>query len=236
MKIVIVEDNPDLRAELEFLLSHAGHKVESMFSARSLYRRLEFDHGFDILILDLGLPDEDGLNVAKKLKGTPGLGIVILTARGHVQDRIRGLKMGADAYLTKPVDVTELIAVIESVYRRLQVERPLVRSSEQAFSIRLDESCRKLYLAEGGEVALTRSEGTLLKILAHNQCEPVSRRELSEALGQDYMQYDERRLEAIISRLRKKMKGVCPDADIIKAARGIGYQLLEIVEITTSSV
>ena len=231
MNVAIVEDNPDLRAELEFLLSHSGCQVETMFSARALYRYLEKRPALDILILDLGLPDEDGIEVAKKLKGTPGLGIIMLTARGHLQDRIEGLESGADVYLTKPVDVSELIAVMESVYRRLQIE-----SSEAEYndpvkeSFRLDSSGRVLHLPRSKEVSLTRSEGTILKILSQSGVEPVSRKLLSEALGQDYMQYDERRLEAIISRLRRKLKEAYPDAEIIKAARGVGYQLLVAVQ------
>ena len=234
MKIAVVEDNPDLREELEFLISHAGHQVESMFSAKSLYRLLEADQHFDVLILDVGLPDECGFTIAEKLKGTPGLGIIILTARGHIQDRIRGLEMGADAYLTKPVDVTELLAVINSIYRRLQVEKLSLQPPKEVTGFHLDGSCRKLFLSDDGQITLTRSEGTILKILAQHGREPVSRRKISEALGYDYLHYDERRLEAIISRLRKKLKDGCPETEIIKAARGIGYQLLETVEITAS--
>lgn len=224
MNVVIVEDNPDLRSELEFLLSHLGHKVHSFATAGGFYHFIEQKPFIDIVVLDLGLPDEDGLAVAKRLKGIPGLGIVMLTARGALSDRIQGFESGADVYLTKPVDVGELNAVMESIRRRMQAERK-VSDVVIPDGIRLDSSGRQLMLANGEVVSLTAAEGTIMKTLVSSGLEAVSRKRLSEALGQDYMLYDERRLEAIVSRLRKKLKEASPEVDFIKAARGIGYQL-----------
>ncbi|MTI12538.1 response regulator transcription factor [Sansalvadorimonas verongulae] len=219
MDVAIVEDNPDLRLELEFLLKHAGHHVSSFSCARLFYAFMEGKPALDIVVLDLGLPDEDGLSVAHKLKGTPGLGVVMLTARGGLSDRIQGFESGADIYLTKPVDVAELNAVMESIHRRIRVE------SQIGENARLQSSGRRLILGSGEVIDLTAAEGLIMKALAGSGFAAVSRKRLSEALGQDYMNYDERRLEAIVSRLRKKLKKVSPTTEFIKAARGLGYQL-----------
>ena len=225
MKVAIVEDNGDLRSELEFLLTHAGHQVSSFPSAGLFLGFMAKKPALDIVILDLGLPDEDGLTVAHKLKGTPGLGIVMLTARGSLSDRIQGFESGADVYLTKPVDVAELSAVMESISRRIKVERQVDGDA------RLESSGRRLILGNGEEVGLTAAEGIIMKSLAQSSFEAVSRKTLSEALGQDYMNYDERRLEAIVSRLRKKLKNASPNTEFIKAARGLGYQLTIQVDV-----
>ncbi|CAM3576045.1 response regulator transcription factor [Parendozoicomonas haliclonae] len=231
MHIAIVEDNPDLRTELEYLLTHSGYTVTAVSTAADFYRCLNAaDGGIDVVLLDLGLPDEDGLSVARKIKGIPGMVVIMLTARGHLKDRVDGLESGADAYLTKPVNVMELIAVIESVTRRVRVERGVNQPAGVADQFSIDSSGRRLFLPDGNTVSLTRSEGVVIKVLSGYGMETVSRRSISEALGQDYMHYDERRLEAIISRLRKKLRESYPEMEVIKAARGIGYQLLVPVE------
>ena len=230
MNVAIVEDNSDLRSELEFLLSHSGHKVRSFATAGAFYQFMEQKPSLDIVVLDLGLPDDDGLNVAETLKGTPGLGIVMLTARGALSDRIQGFESGADVYLTKPADVAELNAVMESINRRMLAERSQIEGAVNSYSARLDSSGRQLVFITGEVVGLTAAEGTIMKTLVQSGVQAVSRKRLSEALGQDYMLYDERRLEAIVSRLRKKLKEVTPEVDFIKAARGVGYQLTEKVD------
>ncbi|WP_281647729.1 response regulator transcription factor [Parendozoicomonas sp. Alg238-R29] len=230
MNIAVVEDNQDLRFELEFLLTHHGHSVSSFSDAGNFWRFLDNKPPLDMLVLDLGLPDEDGLSVAEKLKGMPGLGVVMLTARGALSDRIEGFERGADVYLTKPVNVSELNAVMESIRRRISAERELnVPPDSFEKSTVLKQSGRQLILPNGQAVGLTAAEGTVLKVLVREGLQPVSRRTLSEALGQDYINYDERRLEAIVSRLRKKLKAEYSEVEFIKAARGVGYQLTVLV-------
>ncbi len=183
------------------------------------------------------MPDEDGLDIARKLEGVSGLGIVMLTARGEMQDRIRGLDSGADAYLTKPVDINELLAVIQSIYRRIKTEANAadapVTKNENEQKLCLDASKRCVYLPQGGVLELTAKEGTLLYVLAQSAPAPVSRRALTESLGVDFLHYDERRLEAAMSRLRKKLTDVCLNDEVVLiAARGKGYQLVIDIQVS----
>lgn len=232
MHITLIEDNYDLREEIVFLLQHAGYQVEGFSCAYDFYRYFSLSAKMNILLLDLGLPGEDGLLVAKKLKGTAGLGIIMLTARGSLSERISGLDHGADVYLTKPVDMRELIAVIESVKRRLTAEIPVDIKNSDSASWCLDDAKRNLKTSCGQHIELTATEGQILYTLAKVSPKPVSRKSLTESIGENYAYYDERRLETIISRLRRKLKLTGSKSSAIKAARGQGYQLL--FELTTS--
>ncbi|MGI9273485.1 MAG: response regulator transcription factor [Endozoicomonas sp.] len=229
MRITVVEDNPDLRYELEFLLKHAGYQVSSLAEASALYQYLETGPETDILLLDLGLPDEDGLQVARKVQ-RPGLGIIMLTARGTLRERVEGLNTGADAYLVKPVDFSELVAVMNSVHRRLRPQTGETGIQPLQPHLQLDPARRNLLLPGAPLLELTAAEGIVLDTLSDQPFIPVSRQALCQSLGHDYLDYDERRLEAIISRLRRKLKQALPDVKCIKAARGVGYQLLLPIE------
>ena len=225
MRIAIVEDNPDLRYELEFLLEDAGYQVKGFADASALYHYLGTEPELDILLLDLGLPDEDGLKVARKVKRSH-LGIIMLTARGALSERVEGLNTGADAYLVKPVDFSELMAVMNSVYRRLKPDSEQDDLGRSQKPIQLDPAKRNLILPGTKVIELTAAEGIVLDKLSEQPYTAVSRQALCKSLGHDYIDYDERRLEAIISRLRRKLKQEFPGSDCIKAARGVGYQLL----------
>lgn len=226
MHITLIEDNYDLREEIIFLLQHAGYQVEGFSCAYDFHRYFALSAKINILLLDLGLPDEDGLSIAKKLQGTKGLGIIMLTARSALSERISGLDHGADVYLTKPVDMRELIAVIESVKRRLTIEITNDVTNSDSASWCLDDAKRNLKTNCGKHIELTATEGQILYTLAEVAPKPVSRKRLTESIGENYAYYDERRLETIISRLRRKLKLTESQSTTIKAARGQGYQLL----------
>jgi DNA-binding response OmpR family regulator len=222
MNIVILEDNADLREELLFHLMNAGHKCIGCADARALDAHLA-QHSCDILVLDLGLPGEDGMSVAARLRGRNGLGIVMLTARGMLSDRLRGLDGGGDAYLVKPVDMRELVAVIESVYRRIRADQP---NQPNQTTWKLTDSPHELVAPDATRIPLTFMEYVLLHRLALAKGDVVNRRELIAALGHDYMDYDERRLEAAMSRLRRKLETTTVMISPIRAARSVGYQLI----------
>jgi DNA-binding response OmpR family regulator len=242
MLITIVEDDQDLLSELTFLLQYGGHQVTALSTASEFYRYRENTDDIDILLLDLGLPDEDGLVLAKKLKegqlqGVKGMGIVMFTGRDSLAERLVGLAAGADAYLIKPVDIRELMAVIEGIHRRIKVEHSNSDGRNETRTTiaqhwQLAPGKRRLYKPDGGLINLTAAEGTILNSLTEGAPDPVSRQQLAESLGQDYWHYDERKLEAIVSRLRRKLQGANDQRNNIKAARGRGYQLL--INIITS--
>ena len=169
-------------------------------------------------MLDLGLPVEDGLVIAHRLRQQqPGLGIVILTARGSLDDRLAGLEEGADAYLVKPIDMRELVATLHSVRRR----QTAAASPSEAWSLTPDTL--SIRSPAGDAIALTATEMDLLKCLAAAAPEPVSREALAAAMGHPEPDFDYRRLEVAFSRLRKKIETATAGESPIRAARGRGY-------------
>lgn len=215
MHIVVVEDNADLRAELVFQLRHAGHDAQEAADAVALDACLGRGP-VDLVLLDLGLPGEDGFSVARRLAARPGLGIVILSARGTLDDRVCGVELGADAYLVKPVHPRELRAVVERVHARLAP-----RQAAPAARWVLDAGARRLRSPAGVDIALTGAEFRLLAALAATPDACAGRPRLAEALGQSWLDFDERRLEVAVSRLRRKLRA--HGAELLHAERGVGY-------------
>lgn len=221
--LALVEDDDDLRDEMCFRLDLAGYRVRACRDGVELDRALQ-DERCRVVVLDIGLPGEDGLAITERLRrDRPGVGVVMLTARGRLDDRVEGLAVGADAYLVKPAAFSELQAVIESVLRRL-------RRSEDEGVVKapwlLRYSALELVTPAGTVVSLTGTEVRLLRALARAGGEAVARRTLVEALGEDFWQFDPRRLDTAMSRLRTKVEEACSDArSAIKAVRGVGYVL-----------
>lgn len=217
MKIIVVEDNDDLCQELVFLLNKSGHEARGAGSASELDDLMSRETP-DILLLDVGLPGEDGLSIARRLRSRPQLGIVMLTAHGSDEDHIRGLEGGADNYLVKPVNRGVLLAVLQRVYNRLH---PQENSSPNVW--RLQRREHLLHTPSGGEIPLTDTELVLIEAMVRTPGKVCHRRQLIEALGHDYMTYDERRIEVRISRLRKKIRELSGGEEPVKSEWGVGY-------------
>lgn len=221
--VALVEDNPDLREEVAFHLSRAGHDVTGLPDGVALDAHLA-SSPVDVLILDLGLPGEDGLAIAERLRAArPQLPIAMLTARGQVEDRVLGLKTGADIYLVKPVDMRELAAVVESLYRRLQRDPATAGPPAEAPLWRLDAYTMELRSPTHESVMLTPTEFNLLRELAQVAPEPVPRAKLAAAIGHPEPDFDFRRLETAMSRLRKKIDARCSEGGALRSARNLGY-------------
>jgi len=181
----------------------------------------------DVVVLDLGLPTEDGLAIAARLRlSHPGLGIVMLTARGALTDRLDGLEGGADAYLVKPVDMLELAAVLRSLHRRLGAGR-----APHPPSWELAPATLELRSPQGLAITLTVTELALLRRLADSAPQPVSRRTLAAAIGHPELDFDDRRLEVHFSRLRAKIDTAFPEQALIRAARGRGYLFAALLRV-----
>lgn len=223
MRVALVEDDVDLRENI-FLpaLREYGYDAVGMGSAGALYRRL-LTETFDIVVLDVGLPDESGFDVVKCLRARFHMGIVMLTARGSTPDRVRGLAEGADAYLTKPVDIELLTATLDSLARRMEVngysppaERPWEIHSEGWH----------LTAPNGRAVDLTQSERCVLGALSRAAGTPVARDLLIAELTDDEYDFDPHRLEMIVYRLRRKVSTETGMALPLRAVRGEGYVLV----------
>ena len=230
LTMAVLEDNDLVREELISFLSRPGRRITGYGSAAALWGHL-LDEVPHITLLDLGLPDMDGLDVARRLRHAhPGMGLIILTARTHANDRSHGYENGADIFLTKPTNVRELEAVVQNLADR--VLRSL--APEPEFELRTKALClRKL----GGDwLDLTPLEVHLLTTLARapqrelgtqalvdalQACHPV-KKPLDATASRD-------NLAVLISRLRTKLSG--DGATLIKAIRGHGYRLTALVRV-----
>jgi two-component system response regulator PhoP len=232
--VFLVEDSADLREEIVFGLTALGLEVSGFEDAVGLYRALAVkDSG--IVVIDIGLPGEDGFSIAQHLQNNPALGIIFLTARASLDDRLLGLGLGADAYLVKPIDMRELAATVRAVERRLytklvarQVVPPAtveVQSTTPAAHWSLSPGDWSLRNPQGLELALSETERRFLKIMMASAEQVVLRDTLIAAFSQDVDDYDPHRLDAVISRLRKRIEQAGLGSLPLQSIRGTGYVL-----------
>lgn len=222
LQICIVEDEVDLREELVDTLLESGYGVRGFSESRDLYVSL-LAAPCDIVILDIGLPGEDGFSIAERLHKLGTMGIIMLSARVDSRDRVQALRGGADIYLTKPVDLHELLAVISSLSRRLAAPLTQPAALEEAPSVwSLSADGWTLLDPIGFSLSLTSQERAFLQCLWKNLGQAVRREDLVEALGGDPYEYDYHRLDTLVSRLRRKVADVGLTLPV-RAVRGIGY-------------
>lgn len=221
LRIALVEDDAELRdAILAPALVEAGFEVAAFGSAAALYRSL-LHRSFDVVVLDLTLPDEDGFEVARYLRSLSSIGIVMLTGRGGSPDRVRGLRHGADAYLTKPLDIDLLTATLHSLSRRLEPSE----AGTSRGRWRLGDGDWNLLTPDGDCIDLTASERSILRTLFNADGQPVQREELIACLTGDVYDFDPHRLEMLVHRLRRKVAAGSRQALPLRAVRGKGYVL-----------
>ena len=227
-RILVVDDDPDLRWMLNRYLSRQGYAVQTVEDGLQMRESLATDK-FDLVILDLSLPGEDGLSLARHLRENHEVGIIMLTAAAEVVDRVVGLEMGADDYMAKPFEPRELLARIKSVMRRVatsvdareSIESPpgTVRFGTHA----LDLEAHTLLDERGAEVAITSMEFDLLRAFAENPGRVLSREQLLElAHNRDSDPFD-RSIDIRIARLRRKIEADPKKPQVIKTVRGAGY-------------
>lgn len=222
MRILVVEDDEPSRALLETALGEQGWPVESVSSGEDAIARCTGPDGsFDAIVLDLILPGIDGLEVCRRLRETGcNSAILILSAKGAVDDRVRGLEEGADDYLPKPFDLGELAARLRALVRR----RPNRTEPEVRLGpIRLDRIRRRVLL-DGEPVPLTSREFALFDYLARNIGRFVSRQELAEVVWNDGVSPSSNTIEVHVNRLRRKLED--DDAELIVTRRGEGYAVV----------
>ncbi len=220
MKILIVEDDAVLGSVLEKGLSEIGHECEWTQSGRSAMELIEAS-GYDIVVLDLLLPDLPGLDVLKQIRNEKkDVSVLVLTALGSVEDRVHGLNSGADDYLVKPFAFAELVARIAAIDRR-KTKTPLTEMQLGTLKIELTS---RLVMRGDKEIDLTPTEYKLLEFLMKNAGEVVTRRMLCEHLWESDWEGVTNVIEVHINRLRNKLnKGF--DIDLIHTIRGTGYEL-----------
>ena len=224
-KILVVDDDPDLRWMVEKYLSKHEFEVTLAEDGEKMRAALE-QQSFDLAILDINLPGEDGLSLARYLRGKYQIGIIMLSAAAEVFDRIVGLEMGADDYVTKPFEPRELLARVKSVLRRVQAvaEQAVETDTRVRFGeFILDLESHQLLNDAGETIALTSMEFDLLKAFAENPNKVLDRdRLLSLSHNRDWDPFD-RSIDIRITRLRRKIEVEPSRPQIIKTVRGAGY-------------
>lgn len=232
LQVVVLEDDALLRDRILLpRLSDHGFGAIGLDSAADL-ERLLLREVPDIVVLDVGLPDADGFIVAQSLRSRhPGVGVVMLTGRQDPADRLRGLVDGADAYLTKPVDVSLLAATLHSLGRRLRSTRTAAAAQTdiggddriEAGGWRMDANGWRLQAPDGKAIALTRSERPLLCCLLRQPGDVVRRERLIATLTDNVFDFDTHRLDSLIHRLRRKVATHCGRPLPLVAVHGEGY-------------
>jgi two-component system OmpR family response regulator len=216
MRVLIVEDEPTLGPQLKSTLEQAGYAVDLATDGEDGHF-LGSTENYDAAILDLGLPEVDGLTVLDRWRREKrNFPVLVLTARDSWSDKVAGLDAGADDYLAKPFQAEELIARLRALIRRASGN---ASSELVAGDVRLDTRSGRVTLA-GQAVKLTAQEYKLLSYLLHHKGKVVSRTELIEHIYDQDFDRDSNTIEVFVTRIRKKL-----GADIITTIRGLGYQL-----------
>ncbi len=228
--VLMVDDDREIRELVSAYLVKNGVRVTAVPTGRHMRQALEQEGPFDLIILDLMLPGEDGLTLCRdlragKYKATP---ILMLTARGDEADRILGLEMGADDYLAKPFAARELLARLKAVLRRTRMLPPNMRSQDEARWLvfgdwRLDTVERALVDAEGVMVSLSGAEYRLLRVLVDHPQKVLTRDQILNITQGREADLFERSIDLMISRLRKCLGDDAREPRYIKTVRSEGY-------------
>ncbi|HBM44731.1 MAG TPA: DNA-binding response regulator [Halomonas sp.] len=208
-RIAIIEDNEDLREEVEFYLQHKGFPVWGVPSAEAFWKKLHF-HPVDIVLIDLGLPEEDGFSVVEHLRQLSHYGLVIITARGEKQERLRGLDLGADLFLVKPINFVQLSDALIQLGQRLQTTQNVSPTPtcqpNQTGAWYLEAASSQLVAPDETAIKLTPKEFDLLKVLVESSNQIFDRWVLHDLLFDYAEEPDVHRIDVILSRLRQKAR------------------------------
>lgn len=223
MNVLIVEDEKGLALEVDEFLSHEGFTVEHARTKKSAEEKI-FVNNYDFILLDLGLPDGDGFELLKMLKGLEKRedAVIILTARGAVDDRVMGLEQGADDYLAKPFSLNELLARMHAITRR---KHRLESNDINIKGLRVNIQNRTV-MYNDERIALTKKEFEIFNYLVLNKNRVISRTNLTEHVWGDVLEInsDSNFVDVHVKNLRKKLSQYIP-IDWFETVRSIGYRI-----------
>lgn len=231
--LLIVEDEPVTRTKLAGYFKAAGYEVSVAGSGEEM-RRMLTRHHIDLLLLDISLPDADGLELTMELRKTYELGIILVTGRCTDIDRILGLEIGADDYVTKPFNERELLARVKSVLRRLSIQASALPTKDSLYFAdwEINFTKRKLCSSENEKIHLTRGEFELLSALVKYPKTVMSRDRLMALVTHRSWQPDNRTIDVLIKRLREKIEKDPKSPELLLTIYGEGYVLAS--EVTES--
>jgi len=223
--IMIVDDDERIRGLLQKFLNRNGYWVTAARDAAHA-RRLLNGLEFDLIVLDVMMPGEDGLTLTRSLRETLTTPILLLTAKGEASERIMGLEAGADDYLPKPFEPKELLLRINAILRRIPKDSPKEEPPKTLMmgEVRYDVTRGELW--KGNDIVrLTATESTLMRLFSAKPHEPVSRAQLVTDLGRDDGKAQERAVDVQITRLRRKIESDPKSPRYLQTVRGAGYML-----------
>jgi DNA-binding response OmpR family regulator len=224
-RVLVVDDDPFLLQNIELLLTQDGYSVRSAASGEEALALLSNEPA-DLVILDLGLPGIDGVTTCRRLRTRWNMPLIMLTARTDAIDKVVGLEVGADDYLTKPFEPSELMARVRAQLRRHQEYE---RSKPKARSLTLGpieiDFERRAVLVDSAQVELTNREFEIIEHLAQNLGRAISREALFEAVWGYELEFNSNSLDVLMYRLRKKLERDPNHPEHLMTLRGFGYKL-----------
>jgi two-component system, OmpR family, response regulator len=227
-RLLIVDDDIRICRLLARILMQEGYVVEAVENGRAMWRALR-TKTFDLIILDLRLPGEDGLSLARRLRAESDVPLIMLTGRDEQIDKVVGLEIGADDYVTKPFDRHELIARIRSILRRSGLRSGTANGSNRVKSVlkfegwTLDLGRRQLTAPGGEKIELTSFEFQLLSVLVQKPGRLLSRDQILELVASRHWNPSDRSIDVHVAKLRRKLHDDPRRPGLIKTVRGIGY-------------
>ena len=223
--VLIVEDDEVARTKLAGYLETAGHRVSEAVDGREL-RQVMVSDPVDLVLLDINLPGEDGLDLTRFIRANSDVGIILVTGRTDDIDRILGLEIGADDYITKPFNPRELLARVKTLLRRTTARAPSVSETRTYRSFsgwRFDTRSRRLVSPAGDKVALTRAEFELLNALIAHPGTVLARERLLGCITHRSWDPGDRTVDVLVRRLRQKLEVDPQSPELIITVHGEGY-------------
>jgi two-component system alkaline phosphatase synthesis response regulator PhoP len=227
-KILVVDDEKDLLELVEYNLGKEGYKVLTAENGIDALKAAKKEYP-SLIVLDIMLPGMQGLEVLRELKKRPesqNIPVILLTAKGEELDKVLGLELGADDYVTKPFSPRELVARVKAVLRRLSVKGPAAEPVINVGALKIDLDKNKVYLKDK-PLVLSPTEFKLLKYFAQNRGRAIPREKLLDNVWKDDQFVEPRTVDVHIRRLRAKIEEDPENPKVIKTARGIGYEMAE---------
>jgi DNA-binding response OmpR family regulator len=220
--VLVVDDETVLAGMVSNYLQRAGFRTTVVYDGPSAVTRALSDAP-DVVVLDLGLPGKDGMEVCHEIRRHSDCYIIMLTARNEEIDKLLGLSAGADDYITKPFSARELVARVQALLRRPRAQRRLDHPERTIGALRIDPAGRRVFVT-GVEVELTRTEFDLLNLLSERPKLVFSRRQLIDAVWSEDWVGDEHLVDVHIGHLRRKL-GDLSDLAFVDTVRGVGYRM-----------
>ena len=230
-RILIADDEPSVRDSVGYALEQEGFEVTLAVDGEDVEAKIGGSEKmpFDLLVLDIMMPGRSGLDICRDVRSRSPVPIILLTAKDAEVDKVVGLEVGADDYVTKPFSVRELLGRVRAQLRRRELDRASTNDESKTIDappVRIDLA-RHLVTVRGEPVSLTRSEFQVLRLLADRPGQVFSRRDIMEELWQSEFSGDVRACDVHISNLRQKIERDPQEPELVLTVRGVGYKLAE---------